>query len=58
MCSSNIKEHIVDKIETILESWEEVKGRVHSPSSENKRWIGSTGLKIHGLLDFITRNDD
>ena len=36
MYSSHIKEHIVDRIETILESWGEVKGRVHSPSSENK----------------------
>ena len=58
MCSSHIKEHIVDRSETILGSWGEVKGRVHIPSSENKSWIVSACLKNHRLLDFITQNDD
>ena len=52
------KKNNVDRIETILGSCGEVKGWVHSPSSENKPWIRFTCLKNYRLLDFITRNED
>ena len=50
MCSALIEEHNVDRIETILGSWGEVKGRVRSQSSENRCESGSHVLKTTVFL--------